>query len=425
MNIQALEEQVKQHLFQADQIMKRHEGKGTSMTAQEETEFSNLADEADRLQGLIESAKRLDRVQKWSEQSASAGLPMGGGSQIQPERPSVPNAEDEKKSVRQAWQKFLKGGILALNPNEVKAYQADNPAGGGFLISPQDFVNDLIMLVKDQVFIRQLSKVYTLNRAESLGLPAMDTDPADADWTAELLTGNEESIMAFGKRELRPHPVAKNIKVSNKLLRTAAVNAESVILDRLAYKFAVTEEKAFLTGTGANQPLGIFVADSTGISASRDVTAATTTAVAADDFIDTKYALKASYQSTSIWVMHRDVVKAARKLKDTTNNYIWTAGMNAFGGATGPGNGLQGTPERLLDNPIAMSEYSPSTFTTGLYLAILGDFQRGYAIVDSLDMQMQVLDQLYAATNQTGYIGRRETDGMPVLEEAFSRLKLR
>jgi hypothetical protein len=30
--------------------------------------------------------------------------------------------------------------------------------------------------------------------------------------------------------------------------------------------------------------------------------------------------------------------------------------------------------------------------------------------------------ELYAETNQVGYIGRMEVDGMPVLEEAFSRL---
>jgi hypothetical protein len=39
-------------------------------------------------------------------------------------------------------------------------------------------------------------------------------------------------------------------------------------------------------------------------------------------------------------------------------------------------------------------------------------------------MQVQVLQELYAATNQMGYICRKETDGQPVLEEAFARLIL-
>jgi hypothetical protein len=37
-------------------------------------------------------------------------------------------------------------------------------------------------------------------------------------------------------------------------------------------------------------------------------------------------------------------------------------------------------------------------------------------------MTLQVLYELYAATNQIGYVFRKETDGLPVLGEAFSRL---
>ena len=52
----------------------------------------------------------------------------------------------------------------------------------------------------------------------------------------------------------------------------------------------------------------------------------------------------------------------------------------------------------------------------------VGDFSY-YHIVDALNMQVQRLTELYAESNQTGYIGRAEVDGMPVLEEAFARLK--
>jgi hypothetical protein len=36
---------------------------------------------------------------------------------------------------------------------------------------------------------------------------------------------------------------------------------------------------------------------------------------------------------------------------------------------------------------------------------------------------VQRLVELYAETNQVGFIGRAEVDGMPVLAEAFARLK--
>ena len=54
---------------------------------------------------------------------------------------------------------------------------------------------------------------------------------------------------------------------------------------------------------------------------------------------------------------------------------------------------------------------------------MLGDFQH-YWIADALSMQIQRLNGLYAETNQVGFIGRLETDGAPVLEEGFVRVKL-
>ena len=46
------------------------------------------------------------------------------------------------------------------------------------------------------------------------------------------------------------------------------------------------------------------------------------------------------------------------------------------------------------------------------------------SVADALSMQIQRLNELYVETNQVGFIGRPETDGAPVLEEAFVRVKL-
>ena len=54
---------------------------------------------------------------------------------------------------------------------------------------------------------------------------------------------------------------------------------------------------------------------------------------------------------------------------------------------------------------------------------MIGDWSF-YWIADALNMAIQRLDELYAETNQTGYIARRELDAMPVLAEAFIRVKL-
>ena len=54
---------------------------------------------------------------------------------------------------------------------------------------------------------------------------------------------------------------------------------------------------------------------------------------------------------------------------------------------------------------------------------MLADFSH-YWIADALTLEFQLLNELYAETNQVGLIGRLESDGMPVLEEAFVRVTL-
>ena len=239
-----------------------------------------------------------------------------------------------------------------------------------------------------------------------MGAPVL-TKPSDSDWTAELLTGTADTTMAFTKRELRPHPLAKRILVSNKLIRQANVDPVRMVSDEFGIVFGNTEEKAFLAGTLNDQPLGVFTASANGISTGQDVsTDNTTTEIQADNLIRVKYTLKSQYWGRAQWIFHRDAVSQIARLKDGEGRYLLNVDTN-----------------RLLGFPMNVSENAPNTFTTGLYVGILGDFNF-YWIVDAMNFQLQRLDELYAATNQTGFIGRRETDGAPVLEEAFVRVTL-
>ena len=120
--------------------------------------------------------------------------------------------------------------------------------------------------------------------------------------------------MAFGKRELVPNPLAKLIKVSNKLIRQSTMDPVALVMQRLAYKFAISQEKAFLTGNGASQPLGLFTASSMGISTGRDVsTGNTTTTVTFDGIMEAVGALKAQYHAGARWLFHRTTMTMLRK----------------------------------------------------------------------------------------------------------------
>lgn len=367
----------------------------------------------------IAQAKQLEQALQREGIMADIAAPQNNldTPKAMPQGADVAQLSDEQKLAMTAWGRALRGGTRVLSGGELKALHADNDPAGGYLVAPQQIVNQLIQAIDDQVFIRGLATVYPLERAESLGVPVLDSDLSDPDWTSELLTGNEDSVEPFSSRELKPSPLAKRIKISRKLLRQSTINVDALVRSRLAYKFGVAQEKGFLTGTGTGQPLGVYTASSMGISTARDVTAAAATTFAGDDFINTKYALKGAYWNKARWILHRDVLKACRKLKDSQNNYLWSPGLGPGGGLTG------GLPATLVDTPYLMSEFAPNTITSGLYTAIIGDFSH-YWIAEAMNLEIQVVMELYATTNQVGYIGRMEVDGMPTQEEAFSRLKM-
>lgn len=311
-----------------------------------------------------------------------------------------------------AYETYVKRGVRGLSTEELRALSVGSDTQAGYLRVPNIAVAGILKNVDDATPTASLASRFMVGGAESMGVVTLDADPDDADWTAELLTGNEDSTMAFGKRELRVHPLAKRVKISNKLLQSSRIDVASYVQGRIGYKFAITKEKAYMTGNGVQKPLGVFTASNDGIPTTRDVSTGNTAAsITADGLIEAKHSIKAAYWPRLRWQFHRDAIKQIRKLKLGDGNYIWQAGIN------------DDLPSRILETPYVVNENAPNTFTTGLYVGIIGDFSY-YWIADSMDMQLQVLNELYAATNQTGYIFRSEMDGQPVLAEAFARVKL-
>lgn len=321
---------------------------------------------------------------------------------------------DHAKLQDKAMRQYLLTGRIDAGLMDRAALRMDDDAAGGFLVVPEQFLARLIADLDRSVLIRGLATVIPLTNAESLGVPTRSADIADSDWTTELLVGDADTALAFGKRRLTPHPLAKYILVSKELLRSAALSVEGIVRDRMSYKFGVSEEQAFMTGHGAGRPLGVFTASSSGISTSRDVsTDNTTTAITADGLINAKYTFESQWIGNPAmrWIFHRDAVKMIRKLKDGSGQYLWQPGL------------ASDRPDTILDVPVLMSEYAPNTFTSQQYVGIIGDFSY-YWIAENMQLDIQHLMELGALTNQDYFIGRMKLDGMPILENAFVRVKL-
>lgn len=408
-------------------ILDKAKAENREPTADEQRQFDEAMADVDKIKAEVEQQEKAQRRQQWLDDETKAletsrgrlsqttRADSGQGS-TKPEKRSVrirPGMDLELRGPRAAveYDAAFRNYLLDAGVECRTTLQQDSDTKGGYLV-PEQFIAELIQDLDNVVAMRGRCRIIPLRGAQSIGFPSLDTDIGDPTWTTELGTGSEDTSMAFGKREFKSYPLARRIKVSKTLLRNSGIPVEALVRQRMAYKFGTVMENAYLNGSGAMQPLGLFTASNNGISTTRDVsTGNTNSEIRFDGLINAKYSLKAQYRRNLTWIFHRDAIKQIRKLKDGEGRYIWEPSVRA------------GDPDSILQVPTIESEYAPNTFSTTLYVGILGDLSQ-YWIIDSLDMEIQALYELYAESNEVGFIGRYEGDGGPVDQNAFARVKL-
>lgn len=408
-DLKKLHEQRGKAIADARAVVKASEEAGhKDLSAEDQETFDKHMDDAEKLRSQIERETRLAKFEK-----EMADVPEEDRAIEFADDAPLPKDDEEQKRC-ELFRSWLQDGREGMLASEHRDLSASVLTSGGSFIPPVEWVNKLIKAVDNQTFFRQISTTMTLNGSHSLGVPTLEADPSAPVWTNEVPAADPtaDATMATGGREFKPSPLIKLLKVSQTLLRHSAIPIDALVNSRLAYIFAICEENNYINGTGANQPLGVAVASAQGISTSRDVsTDNTTTAMTYDGLINAKFSVKSQYWTNSQWIFHRDGMKQLVKIKDGAGQYIWRESVSAD------------EPDRLLGRPLRLSEYFPNTFTTGLYVGVFGDFSN-YWIVDSLSMNVQRLVEKYALRRQVGFLADKETDGMPVLEEAFARVTL-
>jgi HK97 family phage major capsid protein len=411
-------------------ILNRAAAENRDENTEEKSEYENLEAEISALEDRI---AKLESLESREDDLGKSNDEKENRDEVDGEDENRDDDEDRKRNRRSAWSRPEPVQSRAASKEYRKAYSqylktASMPAefrdvtvtggdGGQYLVTPVQLSKDVVIALNNLCFVRQLANVEQVNQAVSLGCPRIATDVSDSDWTTEVGALTPDSSFGPDRRDLTPRLLSKAILISMQELAVSN-NVEKIVMDRLAYKHAVAQEKAFLRGNGTSTgPLGVFTASSSGISTARDVTASSTTAFNADDLLNVVYGIPSQYQQSKAfgWIMHRDAVKMARKLKSAVGDYLLQPGISQDRGDT------------LCGYKLYQSEYAPNTFTSGLYVGILGDFNF-YKIAELNGeyggYNVQVLKERYADTNQIGYIQRQWLDAMPVLENAFARLKL-
>lgn len=320
------------------------------------------------------------------------------------------NAEELKEQSRglemKAFSNVLRG--RALSPEEAKVLTIGDPTTGGYL-APVEYVAQIIKGITEFSPVRQLAYVRSTSN-QAVQIPTRTTAVTGA-WTSEQATRTESTGPAYGMKTLTPHEMYALKDISFQDLEDSAFNMEAELASEFAEAFGVLEGTAFVSGSAVGQPEGILT-NATVAASYMTTSTATTGTFEAGDLMTAYYALKSIYAPNAKWLLNRAMVGIIRKFTDpTSHQFLWQPGMVA------------GTPDTLLGRPIVEATDMASAMAGSAKVAILGDFKRGYTIVDRI--QINILRDQYtqAASGNIRFHARKRVDGLVTLPEAFRVLR--
>jgi HK97 family phage major capsid protein len=351
---------------------------------------------------VVSLGKEIDRLERQQTLDLEMSKPVNTPIRNQPNVTGIEvktgRASDEYR------QSFWKAMRNKNHINVQNALQIGTDSEGGYL-APDEFENTLVEALMEENIFRQLARViYTASGDRKIPVVASKGTASWVDEEGQIPDADD----VFDQVSIGANKLATMIKVSEELLNDSFFNLEGYIAREFARRIGTKEEEAFFIGNGTGKPTGIF--NATG-GATVGITAASSTAVTADEVIDLYYALKSPYRRTAVFVMNDATVKAIRKLKDGAGQYLWQPSLQA------------GTPDTILNRPLKTSSYVPTMAASAKAIAF-GDFSY-YWIADRQGRSFQRLNELFAANGQVGFRATQRIDGKLVLAEAIQVLQMK
>lgn len=361
-----------------------------------------LGDEITRLEDQMEMDAKL---------SAATSAPVHSDPKAsQRKSGTVPTATDE---YNKAFWNMMRGNTSMEVRDALSVGVNEN---GGYTV-PDEFERHLLQALEENNIFRSLA--HTIRTNSGTRTIPIATDNGSASWIEEGAAINE-SDMTFSTETLSAFKLGCMVKVSNELLNDSAFDIAAYIAQRFGVRFGNAEEDAFINGTGPSANPGVTPSQPTGILTSVTPAAGNVTedaaAVTFDNIYKLYYSLKSPYRRKAAFLCNETLLLQLMLLKDGNGNYIWKPGLEV------------GKPDTILGRPIHTSGYMPAITGTAAQdknkkILLFGDFSY-YWIADRQSRTLKRLNELYAVTDQVGFIGTQRVDGKLILPEAMQVLAL-
>jgi HK97 family phage major capsid protein len=347
-------------------------------------EVTAIDAEIDREQRLADIAG--DNPQNHHEQAMNAAHRQGSG-------------QSEESAALRA---MLAGGLSALtaeqrnamnarlNPDIRAAMSTTTGSEGGYTVATE-FSRNLIQAMKALFAVRAVASGIQTSTGAQMLFPTTDSTAEEGEIVGQnTLTSTGETT--FGQASLDVYKYSsKAIALPFELLQDSMFNIEEYIQTLLNLRIGRIQNRHHTVGTGTGQPRGVVTAAGAGkVGATGQ-----TVTITYDDFVDLEHSIDPYYRAAAKWMMHDDMLKVSRKIKDSNQRPIFVPGYEQGN----PG----GAPDRLLGREIVLNQHMASPGANAKSL-LCGDFSK-YLIRDVMDVTLfRMTDSAFTLKGQVGFV---------------------
>jgi len=384
MNYKGLVEKKNDLVTRAEAILADAETNTRELTDDEAQELAEIRDDVRKIK---EALKIADEIKEEKQELKEEGAKEMAEAQ------ELKEAACKEEAEVRAFESYVRG-VVNERGDDVPMTKAANGA-----VIPTTIANKIIAKVYDICPVLERSTKY--NVKGKLVVPYYDetSHAITVNYAAEFeeLTA---SVGNFDKIELDGFLAGTLTLISRSLINNAQFNIVDFIVERMAYAIKRFIEGELLHGTSQK------VAGLSGVT--KSITAASQTAVTADEVVRLHDAIKDDFQGNAVWIMSPATRTALRTLKSTTGYYLLNDDVSSPFGTT-----LLGKPVYVSDNMEDMAAGK-----TAIYY---GDLT-GLATKFSEEMNIEVLREKYATQHAVGVVGWFEFDAK--VEDAQKIAKL-
>lgn len=372
-----------------------------------EARFDTIMADHDKLAKQVEREERL----ALAEERANAGdprRPQGDDAEARAQ------AEDQRRKpeYKEVFDKCVRFGASSLDaeerdlliarrdnlPKEVRAQSTGTDAAGGYTV-PEGFQAELekALAMWGPMWDGNIVRELVTTSGNRIPWPTVDDTSTTGALKAQnaAVTDAGSNDVTFGEKQLDAYVYSTEVvRVPMELLQDSAFNMEALLAELFAERLGRLANTTLTTGTGTSQPNGVVTASALG------KTAASGTAITADELIDLLHSVDPAYRMSPRcrWMFNDSTLAAIRKLKDGNGNYLWQMG-----------DVRNGEPDTLLGKPFSVNQ-AMADIGLSAKPVIFGDLSK-YVVRKVRGFSLLTLRERYAENFQVGMIGFKRFDG--------------